>query len=105
MKVIPAEDCITQHKPLVFDCQIRNIKDTMRKHVLRQKIMKLHEDSTKIDFSSFVNKYRCSRQEDAFVESHGNFLKGALVRATDKTCGWAVQLCETIKGFEGERVH
>ena len=43
-------------------------------------IRKLHEESAKSDFSSFVNKYKDSRQEGASVEGHWNFLKGALVR-------------------------
>ena len=50
----------------------------------RRKIWKLHEDSVKSDFRSYINQYRASSQKDASVEHYWNVLKGALVEATDK---------------------
>ena len=50
----------------------------------RRKIWKLHEDSVKSDFRSYINQYRASSQKDASVEHYWNVLKGALVEATDR---------------------
>ena len=70
IKALPSEEFITQYKPLACDFMIRNIKDTSRNNAPRRKIWKLHEDSVKRDFSSCINKYRQSSQEDASVEGY-----------------------------------
>ena len=55
MKVLPSEECFTQHKPLVGEFKIRKVKNTKRKFVTTRKIWKLlHEGSRRNDFSSYV---------------------------------------------------
>ena len=87
IKILPSEECITQHKTLIYEFKIRKVKST------RRKIRKLHEDSLKSNFSSYINQYRATSQKDTSVEDYWNVLKVALVEATDRSCGWTkVQL-------------
>ena len=87
MKVLPSEECTTHRKALVCDIKIRKVKDTRRKFLPRRKIWKLHEDSVKSNFRSYINKYRASSPKDASVEAKWNALKRALLVATGKSFG------------------
>ena len=84
--VLLSEECITQHKPLVCDFKIRKVKDTRRNSVHRRKIWKLHDDSFKSDFRSYINKYRANSLKGPSVECYWNILKGALPEATEGYC-------------------
>ena len=54
----------------------------------RKKIWKLHEDSVKSDFSSYVNKYRNVSHVDASVQVYSDVLKASLLEAIDRrSCG------------------
>ena len=84
IKVLPREDCIIiQLKPLVRDFKIRKVKEK-----IFRKIRKLHEDNVKNDFRSYIKKYRAGSQRVASVEGYRKVLKGALLEATDRSCGW-----------------
>ena len=81
LEVLPSEDRITQHKPLVFYFKIRE-----KRH--QEKICKLHEDSAKSDIRLYINWYRASSQKDTSVEGYWNVLTGALIEALHRSCGW-----------------
>ena len=81
IKILTSEECITQHKTLIYEFNIRKVKGT------RRKIWKLHEDSLKSNFSSYINQYRATSQKDTSVEDYWNVLKVALLEATDRSCG------------------
>ena len=78
------EEYITQHKPLVCSFKIRKIKNR-RNFEPSRKIWKLHEDSVKGNFSSYVKKYGASSQKVASVEGYWNVLKEALPEATGRS--------------------
>lgn len=59
----------------------------MRKRLSKRKTWKLHGEIVQNAFSSYVNKQRESNQEYAPVEGKWNVLKGALLEATDQSCG------------------
>ena len=42
IKVLPSEECITQHKSFLCDFKTRKVKDTRIKFVPRRKIWKLY---------------------------------------------------------------
>ena len=44
-----------------------------------RKIWKLHENNVKSEFSSYVNKYKQSTQEDASIQSYWDILKRDLL--------------------------
>ena len=50
--------------------------------------IKLQKDNVKSDFRSCINKYRDNSLEGGFVEGYWNILKGALLEATSRSCGW-----------------
>ena len=66
VKLLPSEEYITQHKPLVCKTEIRKVKETRRKFTPRKKIWELHEDSGKSHFRSCINKYRANNQKRCF---------------------------------------
>ena len=73
-------------KLLVCDLKETKLKVNGRKCVPRRKIWKLHEDSVKSGFSSYVNNYREIGQVAASVEGYWNVLGRTLLEATDKSC-------------------
>ena len=54
IKFLPGEGFVTQHKLLLFDFNMKKVKETRRKFVPRRKIRKLHEGGVWIDFSLIV---------------------------------------------------
>ena len=84
VKVLSSEECITQYKSLVCDFKLTKVKNTRRKFAPRRKIWKLHEDSIKSDFRSYINQYRVSDQKDNSVEGYWDVLKVALLETTDR---------------------
>ena len=68
IKLLPSEEFITQHKPLVCDFKLWKVKDTRKNFVSRRKLWKLHEESANSDFRAYPNKCRASSQKDASVE-------------------------------------
>ena len=89
IKVLLSEECLTQRKPFISDFIIRKVKDTIRKIFPYINYIKLQKDNLKIDFKSYINKYGDNSQEGGFVEGYWNILKGALLEATSRSCGWA----------------
>ena len=51
-----------------------------------------------------INKYKARSQKDASVEGHWNVLKGALLEATDKRCGWTKRPARDIKKHGGGKM-
>ena len=78
MKILPDEECVTQHKPLLCDFKIRKVKDSKRKTVPRRKIMKLREVNVKSGFSSYVKEFRESTRTDRSLEGYRQVLNGVL---------------------------
>ena len=70
---------------MVCDFKIRKVKDIRRKFVPRGKKWKLHEDSIKSDFRSYINKYGENSQKHAPVGDYWKVLKGALIEATHRS--------------------
>ena len=68
--------------------KIRKVNNTRRKFAPRSKLWKLHEGSVKNDLSSCINEYRKSSQKGAFVEGYWSILKGVMLEATFRGCGW-----------------
>ena len=85
IKVLLSEECLTQHKPFVCDFNIRKVRHHKKDFALH----KLHKTTKRqCDFRSYINKYRDNSQEGGFVEGYWNILKGALLEATSRSCGW-----------------
>ena len=53
---------MTQHTPLLRDFRIRTLKDKRRRFLPQRKIWKLHKDSLKSDFSSYINSCKVISQ-------------------------------------------
>ena len=88
VKVVPGEECITQHKPLVCDFKIKAKKSIKRKFVPRRKVWKLQDDAVKKDFLEKVVEYRQSCKTASNVDGYWKVLKDSLLAASDDVCGW-----------------
>ena len=88
IKVLSSEEYITQHNPLICDFKIRKVKDTRRKFVPKKRIQKLREESVKVEFRWYINKYRANSQKDVSFEGCWNLLKDPLQEATKRCCEW-----------------
>ena len=86
IKILPSEDYITKHKPLVCDFKIKKVKHTWRKFWTHEKRGNYMKTSVKSDLQS--KQYGASSQKIASVESYWKVLKGALLEASGRTCGW-----------------
>ncbi|KAK4305368.1 hypothetical protein Pmani_022730 [Petrolisthes manimaculis] len=88
VKVIPGEECISQHKLLVCDMSIR--RDPVRKKVYmpKRKVWLLKETEYKVSYYREIQELvrnRVARPEG--VSSHWDFLEGGVLAAADKVCG------------------
>ena len=87
VKVIPNQECATQHELLV--CDARNVKREGRckKFVPKQHVWKLQQ----ADLCGKVCESFTGKMNDTFGEQVDNIwsrLKQGLLSATEKTCGW-----------------
>lgn len=54
VKVIPSEECIAQHRPVICTLKIKKLRNIRRKFVPRRKIWKLDDVDVKENFKSCV---------------------------------------------------
>ena len=88
VKVIPSEECIAQHKPVVCVLKIKKLKTIKRKFVPRRKVWKLSEIAVVDSFKSHLDTaIRQKDSSDLSVEGRWKVLKEMLLEATDSSCG------------------
>ena len=88
VKVIPSEECIAQHKPVVCVLKIKKLKTIKRKFVPRRKVWKLSETAVVDSFKSHLDTaIRQKDSSDLSVEGRWKVLKEMLLEATDSSCG------------------
>ena len=87
VKVIPNEECVTQHKLLVCDARIVKSEDRCKKFVPKRRLWKLQQaDLPDTFYETFTGE-----MNDISGEQVGNIwsrLKQGLFSATEKTCEW-----------------
>ena len=86
VKVIPNEECVTQHKLLVCDARIVKSEDWCKKFVSKRRVWKLQQADLCDKFVKLVGE-----MSDTSSEQVGNIwsrLKQDLLSATEKTCWW-----------------
>ena len=87
VKVIPNEDCVTQHKPLVCDARIAKSGDHGKKSVPKQCVWKLQQADLHDKYcETFTGEMNDTAGEQ--VDNIWSRLKQSLLSATEKTCGW-----------------
>ena len=91
VKVIPNEECVTQHKLLVCDARIVKSEDWCKKFVSKRRVWKLLQQADLCDkFVKLVGE-----MSDTSSEQVGNIwsrLKQDLLSATEKTCWWTREM-------------
>ena len=89
VKVIPSEECITQHKPVVCVFKIRKLKSSKRKFIPKRKVWKLGNSGV---VDSFIDHMQTALgqkdRSDLSVEGQWKVLKDSLIEATERSCGW-----------------
>ena len=89
VKVIPSEECIAQHKPVICVMKIKKLRDIRRKFVPRRKIWKLDDVDVAENFKSCVDKSIGGMDKcHLSVEGLWKALKDSLIEATERSCGW-----------------
>ena len=90
VKVIPSEEIVTQHKPVVCDFKVKKVHEVKRKFIPRRKIWRLNEEQVNREFRDQVNELLGTnpRSTSGSVEEQWKKLKDALLTVTDQTCGW-----------------
>ena len=91
VKVIPNEECVTQHKLLVADININSVSPKPRIVPPRRKIWKLRDSNVRKEFETFVNdnctELSFSREPTNVNEAWGK-IKDCLLKGVDQVCGW-----------------
>ena len=90
VKVIPSEEIVTQHKPVVCDFKVKKVHEVKRKFIPRRKIWRLNEEQVNCEFRDQVNELVGinPRLTSGSVEEQWKKLKDTLLTAADQTCGW-----------------
>ena len=86
-KVIPNEECITRHKPLVWDARIVKSEGRCKNFVWKRHVWKLQQ----VDLRDELCEPFTVEIKDASGEHVYDIwarLKQSLLYTTDKTCGW-----------------
>ena len=88
-KVIPGEECVPQHNLLVSTLILRPTNVKPRPFVPKRRIWKLKDPSVSFEFEEkfkeLVNGYSTDNDDP---DGKWNFLRDALLKVTDKVCGW-----------------
>jgi hypothetical protein len=87
VKVIPGEECVTQHKLLVGDFRFRGLRTTMRKYQPRLRVWKLKEESVGSQFMQNVELHVNEVAAASGVEAKWDSIKKVLLTATEEVCG------------------
>ncbi|KAK3893367.1 hypothetical protein Pcinc_002801 [Petrolisthes cinctipes] len=90
VKVIPSEEIVTQHKPVVCDFKVKKVCQVKRKFIPRRKIWRLNEEQVKREFKDQVDELLGTnpRTASGSVEEQWKKLKDTLLTVTEQTCGW-----------------
>ncbi|KAK3896219.1 hypothetical protein Pcinc_000141 [Petrolisthes cinctipes] len=90
VKVIPSEEIVTQHKPVVCDFKVKKVCQVKRKFIPRRKIWRLNEEQVKREFKDQVDELLGTnpRSASGSVEEQWKKLKDTLLTVTEQTCGW-----------------
>ena len=91
VKVIPNEECVTQHKLLVADIEVNGHSPKPRIVPPRRKVWKLREPNIRKEYETFVNNNSndlSSNQDSSDVKMVWNEIKACLLKEVDHVCGW-----------------
>src|SRR6267154_4646063 len=87
INVIGSEECVQQHKLLVFKISLHEcVKKRKKKFVGRYKVWRQKEDAIRKDFAERV-KYREEKRDEGDLESVWKGLKDCLLEETETVCG------------------
>ena len=87
VKVIPSEECVTEHKIFVCDARIVKSEDRCKKFVPKRRVWKLKQSDLRDKFcETFTDEMNDVIAEQ--VDDIWSRLKQGLLSATEKTCGW-----------------
>ena len=87
VKVIPGEECATQHQLLVADMNISKPKEAKKKFTPKRKVWRLKEEETRLSFLTELQSCIAYNPEST-IEEKWDSLEKALLQAVDKSCGW-----------------
>ena len=87
-KVIPNEECVPQHRLLVSTLKLRPSAARQRPFVPRRRVWKLNDGSVAATFAEEFSKIMNDKNSSSDPETLWNDLRNALLKASDKVCGW-----------------
>jgi hypothetical protein len=88
VKVIPGEECVTQHHLLIGDLIIQGKRKTKRKFVPKLRVWKLKESSERARFADLLKAKSNEISETAGVDGKWTSMRNIWLNATEEVCGW-----------------
>lgn len=90
VKVIPGEECVTQHKLLVGNLNLRPAVAEERPFIPKRRVWKLKDPIVSADFEEEFTKYvdENVNTEECNPNNLWEGIKRALLLTTEKVCGW-----------------
>ena len=89
VKVIPGEECVTQHRLLVGDLLIRQRVVAKKKYLPRRKIWKLKEEGVRNSFcTEIMTSENAFNKEEGDLDKCWDVFKQGMTGAADRVCGW-----------------
>lgn len=87
-KVIPGEECVSQHKLVIGDIKIPRTKRSNKTFVPRLKVWKLKDDNEKERFAEAAAARSADIKEVNDVNKKWDMMKETLLKAAEEVCGW-----------------
>ncbi|MBJ5627102.1 hypothetical protein JGG67_23050, partial [Salmonella enterica subsp. enterica serovar Derby] len=89
IKVIPGEECVTQHHLVVGDFVMRKLqKKGKQLHAPRLRVWKLQDKSVQSRFAEALRAKGEAVTERSDVEAKWEAMKSNWVKAAEEVCGW-----------------
>jgi len=94
VKVIPIEECVSQHKFLVMDMQLNTTKRRHKKFEPRVRVWKLKEKQTCEEYKSMVrDKVEEEEWKHLDVNEHWHKMKKIMMETAQHICGMSKSPC------------
>ena len=88
VKVIPGEECVTQHKLLVCDLRLKTCKPRPKPFIPKRRIWKLKEPTILRKYQDTLTRTLNPNIDSDDVGVLWEHLKTSLLSATEEACGW-----------------
>ena len=88
VKVIPGEECVSQHRLVVGDLLPGGLRQNRRSYMKRLRVWKLKQEISRTEFAETLTSSTKQVSEAIDVNAKWDTIKNVLLKSTEKVCGF-----------------